>query len=379
MAAFHPLDEHRDSPRVLLVGADSGLAAGLRQRGVDVVDHADISAATQWLHDHSADILMAALPVTGVHAASFLHALEEQVPGMKKVLLTRNVDLGSLVTSLNHAHVDFFLVHPFTLEEAQQAVKHLWSIRKLEQERDELHQQNLNMLEELRTFNAVLEQRVRERTDELAQANGKLAGALREIEHKNRALVLLNESLNIQATVDPLTGLFNRREFRNRLQSEWGRFKRHQGALSLVILDIDHFKKVNDSYGHDGGDAILEALGALLRAQQRRQDVVCRYGGEEFVILLPDTHLDAALTVAEGLRKRVQGHAFRFKEARPRITISLGIAGAVENNPSSEDEFISLADQALYQAKSEGRNRAVVCKTRQEDVPPERPSHPAAN
>ena len=360
MAAFHPFIEHRDSPRVLLIAADDGLAAGLRQRGVDVAEQPDIPAATQWLQEQSADILFASLPANGIQAATFLHALHEQVPGTKKVLMTGNVNLGSLVTSLNHAHVDFFLVRPFTLEEAQQAIQHLWSTRQLEQERDELHQQNSNMLEELRSFNAVLERRVRERTDELAQANAQLAGAVREIERKNRALVLLNESLNIQATVDPLTGLFNRREFRNRLHAEWGRFKRHQSPMSVVLLDIDHFKRVNDTHGHDGGDAVLEALGALLRAQQRRQDVLCRYGGEEFVILLPDTRRDAAHLAAESLRKRVMAHSFRVKEARLHVTVSLGVAGAIENNPANEDEFIALADQALYRAKAEGRNRVVV-------------------
>jgi diguanylate cyclase (GGDEF)-like protein len=379
VAAFHPFIEHRDSPRVLLIAADDGLAAGLRQRGVDVAEQPDIPAATQWLQEQSADILFASLPANGIQAATFLHALHEQVPSTKKVLMTGNVNLGSLVTSLNHAHVDFFLVRPFTLEEAQQAIQHLWSTRQLEQERDELHQQNSNMLEELRSFNAVLERRVRERTDELAQANAQLAGAVREIERKNRALVLLNESLNIQATVDPLTGLFNRREFRNRLHAEWGRFKRHQSPMSVVLLDIDHFKRVNDTHGHDGGDAVLEALGALLRAQQRRQDVLCRYGGEEFVILLPDTRRDAAHLAAESLRKRVMAHSFRVKEARLHVTVSLGVAGAIENNPANEDEFIALADQALYRAKAEGRNRTAVCEIHQQDAPAGKESQPAPN
>jgi diguanylate cyclase (GGDEF)-like protein len=105
---------------------------------------------------------------------------------------------------------------------------------------------------------------------------------------------------------------------------------------------------------------VLQTLGAILRAQQRRHDVTCRYGGEEFVVLLPETLLDSAFLVAEGIRKRVGNHVFRYRDQRLQITISLGVAGALEQNPANEDEFVNLADRALYRAKADGRNRTIV-------------------
>lgn len=347
-------------PRVLLVGTDSGHAAGLRRSGSEVAELPGPQAALEWLASHAVDVVVAGdgLPVNA--SLEFFHALEQRQPGVKKILLAHNMALSAVARSLNQARVDFFLVHPFAEAELAQAVEHVFNLRRLEQERDRLHAENARIMEELRSFNTVLEQRVRERTDELTVANARLAEALREIEQKNRALTLLNESLNIQATIDPLTGLFNRREFRSRLQEEWARFKRHKRPISLVMLDIDHFKQVNDSHGHECGDAVLQGLGAILRGQQRRHDIACRYGGEEFIVLLPETLLDAAFLVAEGMRKRVSNHVFRYKELRLSISISLGVAGALEHNPSNEDEFINLADQALYRAKAEGRNRTVV-------------------
>ena len=134
------------------------------------------------------------------------------------------------------------------------------------------------------------------------------------------------------------------------------------------MVDIDHFKLVNDTHGHECGYSVLQTLGAILRAQQLRHDVTCRYGGEEFVVLLPETLLESAFLVAEAMRKRVGNHVFRYKEARLQITISLGVAGALEQNPANEDEFIKLADKALYRAKEDGRNRTVVLEAGTERV-----------
>ncbi len=355
-------------PTILLVGTEDAYAAPLRGLGVAVQAVPDSAAAVAWLKEHAADIVVAGPDQPEADAVAFFRDADARAPGIKKILLTRHVAPHGIARSLNSARVDFFLVHPSTPEEVAQAVDHVWGLLRLERERDHLYRQNTRILEELRTFNTVLEQRVNERTDQLAQTNTRLAAALREIEQKNRALMLLNESLNIQATVDPLTGLFNRREFRNRLLAEWARFKRHHRPTSLLMVDIDHFKNVNDSHGHECGDAVLQTLGAILRAQQRRHDVTCRYGGEEFVVLLPETLLDSAFLVAEAMRKRVGNHVFRYKELRLQITISLGVAGALEQNPPNEDDFVKLADKALYRAKADGRNRTIVLDTTGERV-----------
>ncbi len=348
------------SPHVLLVGVEDGLAEALRSWGAEVTELGDTQSALDLLAAKPADVVVAGEAVPENASFAFFQAAEQRVPGVKKILLAHNMALSTVAKTLNQAHVDFFLVHPFAEAELAQAVDHVWNLRKVEQERDRLHAENTRIANELRGFNAALEQRVQERTEALAETNNRLGEAVREIEQKNRALTLLNESLNIQATVDPLTGLFNRREFRNRLSGEWARFKRHRRATSLVMLDIDWFKKVNDTYGHECGDSVLQTLGAILRGQQRRHDVACRYGGEEFIVLLPETLLDAAFLVAEGMRKRVSSHVFRYKDLRLNVTVSLGVAGALEQNPANEDDFINMADKALYRSKADGRNRTVV-------------------
>jgi diguanylate cyclase (GGDEF)-like protein len=241
-----------------------------------------------------------------------------------------------------------------------QAVEKLANNRRLEQERDALHAKNAAMVEQLKKLNTRLESKVRGRTLQLSKANDKLKTALAENREKNLALTLLNESLNIQATVDALTGLFNRRELNSRLHAEWGRFKRHGHPLSMIMFDIDFFKRVNDDHGHECGDRVLQMLGELVRRQQRRQDIACRFGGEEFVVLLPETGLDAAFTVAESLRSRVAKHPFRCGRSRLAVRISLGVAGAAEHAPANEDDFVKVADLGLYRAKGEGRNRTVI-------------------
>jgi diguanylate cyclase (GGDEF)-like protein len=126
------------------------------------------------------------------------------------------------------------------------------------------------------------------------------------------------------------------------------------------MLDIDHFKQVNDTYGHECGDTVLATLGELLRGQKRRQDVVCRYGGEEFVIILAETSLEAAFKVAEKTRQLVADSDFRCGDVKIPVKISLGVSGAAEHHPASDADLVKIADLGLYRAKQSGRNRTVV-------------------
>lgn len=154
---------------------------------------------------------------------------------------------------------------------------------------------------------------------------------------------------------DPLTMLYNRRYFDEILHNMDSLQDRYQGDFSILFLDIDNFKTINDSYGHPSGDIILKKLAALLQSMMRLSDTVCRYGGEEFVILLPRTCLELAGKVAERLRERVQKH--HMGEHLPAITISIGVSHSSEREDSLQ--VIALADQRLLRAKQEGRNRVV--------------------
>ncbi len=155
---------------------------------------------------------------------------------------------------------------------------------------------------------------------------------------------------------DALTGAFNRRHFGEHLEREFSRSRRHRRPLSLALFDIDHFKKVNDTYGHVTGDYVLRELGHTVRERIRQEELFARYGGEEFVVLLPETGRNEALTFAEQLRALVEDHAFVFDGHRLRITVSVGVAELSEDMDSPED-LVRAADSKTYEAKQAGRNR----------------------
>jgi diguanylate cyclase (GGDEF)-like protein len=165
----------------------------------------------------------------------------------------------------------------------------------------------------------------------------------------------LRETLRSQSTRDPLTGLFNRRYMEDSLERELHRAAREEGTLGTIMLDLDHFKALNDQAGHVAGDRVLRSLADLLRSHVRAGDVVCRYGGEEFTVLMPDAGLDETLARAEILRAAVEDAS--RTEPLP-VTISAGVA-VYPVHASSGSELIDAADAALYAAKARGRNRVM--------------------
>jgi diguanylate cyclase (GGDEF)-like protein len=186
-----------------------------------------------------------------------------------------------------------------------------------------------------------------------------LERAIRYAIERARAL----ETLRELAIRDELTGLFNRREMIRALREEMARSRRYRAPMALVLLDIDHFKKVNDTFGHQAGDDVLRWLADLLRENLRAVDLPARFGGEEIAIVLPEVTADRALEMAERLREVVARQGCMVTDlaghqAPIPITISLGVAGLTPE-VTREDELISRADQALYDAKGRGRNRAV--------------------
>ncbi|MFD1731837.1 GGDEF domain-containing protein [Deinococcus malanensis] len=157
---------------------------------------------------------------------------------------------------------------------------------------------------------------------------------------------------------DALTGLFNRREFQARLEGHLDQARRHGQPCSVLLLDVDHFKVVNDTYGHDVGDRVLQELAGLVSGVVRQTDVVARFGGEEIVALLPDTDEHVALVMGDRIREAVAAHhGFSAPDGTAfRITVSIGVASFPSDAPR-EDALIRAADQAMYAAKHSGRNR----------------------
>lgn len=159
------------------------------------------------------------------------------------------------------------------------------------------------------------------------------------------------------AITDPLTGCINRRAMMDRMDVELDRVRRYGLALSLLMIDLDRFKQVNDQHGHLAGDSVLRQVGDLLRREVRSVDAVARYGGEEFVVILPETDQEGARTFAERIRYRIEQHDFAEAGDPLRVTVSVGVASITPTNAADPDALIDLGDQALYRAKHGGRNQ----------------------
>ena len=160
-----------------------------------------------------------------------------------------------------------------------------------------------------------------------------------------------------QIGTDPLTGCLNRRALESRLRAEWRQAKRRSSTVCVLAIDLDHFKEINDTRGHPIGDVVLQELAGIMKATARDTDAVARYGGDEFVIILPDTGWEGALTFAERLRRKVDEFIFGAETADIRLTISVGVALARGTDPNSPELLLHEADRSLYKAKSGGRNR----------------------
>ena len=189
--------------------------------------------------------------------------------------------------------------------------------------------------------------------------------------HQDRLMILKNVALQSAqslfnayqhekaldlASHDPLTGLYNRRAFDESLEREFERHHRYNTDLSLVMLDLDHFKSVNDRFGHKAGDEVLETVAGIIKAAVRSTDLAARLGGEEFGVILPNTKQNESLRLARRIQDRLRQTTLRFGDVNLRQTVSQGVAGTETGAIKEPDDLIKMADQAMYQAKREGRN-----------------------
>ncbi|WP_223271713.1 GGDEF domain-containing protein [Colwellia hornerae] len=194
--------------------------------------------------------------------------------------------------------------------------------------------------------NDELESKVQERTLELNIALQELEEVNKELEEKN--------------TLDELTGLYNRRFYDQKILAEYRRSRRNLTPLSLLVIDIDHFKTVNDNYGHLAGDECLVAVAACIKSCLRRSaDISCRYGGEEFCLILPETDSKGAMALAEELRESIASCQVSYNDIIINLTISCGISTYLQQKDVQAEHLFVVADQALYQAKHNGRNQVI--------------------
>ncbi|MFN0118392.1 MAG: diguanylate cyclase [Elusimicrobiota bacterium] len=188
---------------------------------------------------------------------------------------------------------------------------------------------------------------------------GELQEAFNEM---SKELDLERKRLKTESQSDSLTGLFNMRYFRVQLGDEFSRSQRYGRPLTLLMLDVDHFKSYNDRNGHPAGDIVLKEVARILIRNVRGTDVVARYGGEEFVVLLPETPQESGVNVAEKIRHAVEEHYFPFAgpQGSERVTVSIGVASYPDTRVTSDQDLIEAADKALYSAKKGGRNKVTI-------------------
>jgi diguanylate cyclase (GGDEF)-like protein len=202
----------------------------------------------------------------------------------------------------------------------------------------------------------------------------RVKAAHAELRGRNQQLESMLHSVEALASTDALTGLFNRRRFADVLEREFAVTKRYRNTLSCLLLDLDHFKGINDRFGHDAGDQVLKEVARRISGSLREVDLAARYGGEEFAILLPHTNKADARIVAERLLVNVRAHQFDFGGQLVTVTASIGCAGNSDVVSNKAEDLVKAADIALYEAKSAGRNCAVTYRGGLDERVAERPS-----
>lgn len=190
----------------------------------------------------------------------------------------------------------------------------------------------------------------------MSKLNDQIVDITRQLEKKNLQLSEALKTIKKITNTDPLTGILNRRAFHKILKREISFARRHSLPLSFVMIDIDHFKRINDTYGHEMGDRILKRFARIIIKSIRHEDIFARFGGEEFILLLPNTDINSAFSVCERIRQKIE--KTKFKGIKERITASFGITELLQQD--KELDVLKRADEALYEAKRKGRNRCEV-------------------
>ncbi len=343
-----------DPPHIICVDDEEGILHVLRQQLAPFEDGYEVDLARsgaealellKQLEEEKEPVAMVIADqiMPGMKGVQLLEQVHHRHPGTAKILLTGQAGLDAVVHAINHAGLDRYIGKPWDEQDLRLTVETLLTKYCLERENQRLIVDLRRKNEQLSSLNADLEMRVQARTAELAAVNARLAQL---------------------AVTDGLTGCYNHRYLHERLALEVERSLRSRLPLSLLMIDVDHFKRYNDQHGHQAGDVALRRVAELLQADRRANDVVARYGGEEFAVLLPDTPKDAAQRVAESVRVRiaveVMGEAEVMDEAEGRqVTISIGVA-ASPDDAAAPGALLHAADTALYVAKHAGRNRVVL-------------------
>ncbi|HEX9085508.1 MAG TPA: diguanylate cyclase [Gemmatimonadaceae bacterium] len=314
------VDDHEDNIELL--------RARLEARGYEVFGASDGQAALDQVEHVTPDLILLDVMMPKMDGMEVVRRLKanKNLPFIPVIMQTALDSTENKVEGLD-AGADDYITKPINFAELEARVNSLLRIKKLQ--------------------------------SELEATNVLLEAANSELSAKKEELSEANDKLRRISLTDGLTDIDNRRCLEDRLHEMWQHSMRLHEPIALIMCDIDKFKSVNDNFGHQAGDSVLKEVAQLLKGEAREIDRVGRYGGEEFLLILPGTVLDAAVTFAERLREKVDRHTFTYSGGTLTRTISCGVAAAPHPRVLDQEALLRAADDALYVAKETGRNRVV--------------------
>ncbi len=313
--------------------------SALTSKDFDVLTADSAESAMEVFKSREIDVLLTDQKMPGMSGVQLLEWVREHSPKTIRLVMTGLARLEDAVDAINCGQVHRYLFKPWRANELLQILRSAARTFLLERSHEQL-------LDELRRLNLSLEERVQQRTRELEDAN-------RQLQQKNSMLEKL-------ALTDPLTGVPNRRAMDRLVRSEQRRRARYSGPLALGLIDADHFKQINEQYLLPGGDHVLVCLGQILADSVRSVDTVGRIGGEEFMVVAPETNTEGALILAERIRTAVEESHIVYQEQPIKLTVSVGFAVVDAEVLPTYDQIKHVAAAALSEAKASGRNRCVV-------------------
>ena len=322
-----------DEPSILTT-----LSSLLRSLSYEVWTAGTGEATQKVIAEREIDIILSDQKMPRMTGIQLLEWVRDRSPKTIRLLMTGFSELEDAVEAINRGQVFRYLFKPWKEESLLEMIESAARNFMLERRHEEL-------LQQLQKMNDELEKRVTARTHQLEDA-------LHELEHKNKMLEKL-------ALTDPLTGLPNRRSMDRLAERELRRRERYPSGLTIGIIDVDHFKSINDRFLLPGGDKVLIDLARVLQSSQRNVDLLGRIGGEEFMVIAPETAMEGAYVLGERIRSAVEKAKFSFLEQDIPVRVSIGFAVVSEGMAADYDTMKHQAAKALSEAKKTGRNRCV--------------------
>lgn len=326
--------------------------AALVGPGFEVLTATSGEAAREHFKNRDIDLILTDQKMPRMSGVQLLEWVRANYPKTVRLLMTGFAELEEAVEAINRGQIFRYIFKPWRTEELLETLHSAARTFILERSHEHLLQELQEKNEQLRRLTQELEQRVAERTQQLDKRKQELEDLNHELEQKNQMLEKL-------ALTDPLTNLSNRRAMDRLAERELRRRDRYPGAVAIGLIDVDHFKSINDRYLYPGGDKVLVDLGKVMRSSLRTVDLLGRIGGEEFLVIAPETDMQGAVVLGERIRTTVEQAEFSYQSEIIPVRVSIGFAIADEGIQADFEAMRHVAASALAEAKRTGRNRCV--------------------